>query len=465
LIAVVSADVQIGVNALVGHHPLLRTAVQVGAGTQLGHHLSVERASCIGRDVCCSQGSRAREGPVNSTTFGEAVSTWLSPLPPVLDSADQVDWRRLTGLADALDEALVAHPVGADLSAGPSAAADCGRFGGSWLATLVSTPRSDPCRSRCWRSSCAATGTSTCGMPPDWDIAGHGSPQARRKWIPRLPAGELAGIAVTEPHGGSRPAAARARAVAGPDSTWLVTGRKTWISRLVEAAVFVVFFRAPDGGLVAAVVDAAEPGPRRRPFQPTGLAGWSWGVLDLDGVRVRPGDVLLGDGIALLRGRPASYRPLVTATALGGAAAVFDAVTAGLTARQATGELPRLRDSALVALGRAHAQLATGLLGAAVASHLAEAGHEDAELWGAAMKAHGVDTANQAAAELALLVGAAGFRADCRIAKTRRDLNGLLYADGIHDSLYRAAGKRHIAGESTAVPVPRSRPASVPMTA
>ena len=39
--------------------------------------------------------------------------------------------------------------------------------------------------------------------------------------------------------------------------------------------------------------------------------------------------------------------------------------------------------------------------------------------------------------------GAAGFRADSQIAKTRRDLNGLLYADGIHDSLYRAAGKHH----------------------
>jgi hypothetical protein len=28
-----------------------------------------------------------------------------------------------------------------------------------------------------------------------------------------------------------------------------------------------------------------------------------------------------------------------------------------------------------------------------VAFHLADTGHDDAELWGAAMKAHGVDTA------------------------------------------------------------------------
>lgn len=33
------------------------------------------------------------------------------------------------------------------------------------------------------------------------------------------------------------------------------------------------------------------------------------------------------------------------------------------------------------------------------------------------------------------------FTADSPLAKARRDLNGLLYADGIHDSLYRAASR------------------------
>jgi hypothetical protein len=52
----------------------------------------------------------------------------------------------------------------------------------------------------------------------------------------------------------------------------------------------------------------------------------------------------------------------------------------------------------------------------------------------------------------------------------RRDLSGLLYADGIHDSLYWTAGKQHMttkdsAGAITAVPTPRERPAPVAMTA
>jgi alkylation response protein AidB-like acyl-CoA dehydrogenase len=110
-------------------------------------------------------------------------------------------------------------------------------------------------------------------------IARHGSEQTQQRWIPRLLAGELAGIAVTEPHGGSRPAETHTCAVAGSDGTWRLTGRKTWISRLTEAAVFVLFFRAPDGGLAAAAVDATGPGLRRQPIPPTGACRLDMGHL------------------------------------------------------------------------------------------------------------------------------------------------------------------------------------------
>jgi hypothetical protein len=81
------------------------------------------------------------------------------------------------------------------------------------------------------------------------------------------------------------------------------------------------------------------------------------------------------------------------------------------------------------------------LLAAVTAHQIAQAGHPAAQAWGCAAKTHGVDAAYQAASELALLAGAAGFTADSRTSITRADLNALLYADGIHDSLYRAAGR------------------------
>ncbi|MFI6996561.1 hypothetical protein [Nocardia sp. NPDC050175] len=85
--------------------------------------------------------------------------------------------------------------------------------------------------------------------------------------------------------------------------------------------------------------------------------------------------------MALLRKHFAGYRPLAAATALGGAAAVFDEVVTNLANRYTSGEVARLWDSALVTVGRAHAQLVTALLGTVIAHHMAEVGHEHAERW------------------------------------------------------------------------------------
>jgi len=56
-------------------------------------------------------------------------------------------------------------------------------------------------------------------------------------------------------------------------------------------------------------------------------------------------------------------------------------------------------------------------------------------------KAFAVDAASTAVSDLSLLVGAAGWVAGSRLEKAVRDLRALQYADGIHDSLYRSAGR------------------------
>ncbi|WP_280424416.1 acyl-CoA dehydrogenase family protein [Nocardia carnea] len=385
---------------------------------------------------------------MNPNISVKAIGIWLEPLRPLLDPGNRLDWPRLTALAETLDELIAIHPI----VPGPYGYERSDQL----RAIRIELARNGLLDTTQQPALFAVLAQFMCGYR-DIDlrdstglshgvlIARHASPAARRQWVPRLLDGELAGIAVTEPHGGSNPAATTTAAVTAKDGSWRVTGRKTWISRLTEAAVFVVFFRAPDGHLAAAAVDATEPGLRRQPITPAGLAGWAWGILDLDQVPICPDDVLRGEGMALLRNHFARYRPLITATALGGAAAMFDAVTAALTDRQTTGGVARLRDTALVTVGRAHAQLVTGLLGAVAAAQLAESGHPHAERWSAVMKAHGIDLADRATTDLMPLVGATGFRADGQLVKIRRDLGALLYADGVHDSLYRAAGKQHTA--------------------
>lgn len=143
----------------------------------------------------------------------------------------------------------------------------------------------------------------------------------------------------------------------------------------------------------------------------------------------------------LLREHFAGYRPLVAATALGAAAGCHDRVVAALEARRRSGDIASLRDNALITLGRSYAEINAALLAACNAAMLAESGSLFAVRWGCAVKAYGVEAAYRAVSELALLVGASGFVAGCATAKAVRDLNALLYADGIHDSLYRAAGR------------------------
>lgn len=86
--AIVYADVQVGVNTLVGHHTLLRTAVRVDAETQLGHHLTIERATRIGREVRCSPGSHITSATVLADrvflgagvrTINDKTLTWRDP--------------------------------------------------------------------------------------------------------------------------------------------------------------------------------------------------------------------------------------------------------------------------------------------------------------------------------------------------------------------------------------------------
>lgn len=148
-------------------------------------------------------------------------------------------------------------------------------------------------------------------------------------------------------------------------------------------------------------------------IDPHGLGGWGWGVLRLRGVPVDPATAQIGPpgtGLQVFHHHFARYRPLVTATALGTAAGVHDLVTQALAARIRVGILPRIRDNALIVLGRTHAELTASLLATITTTRLAASGHAGADLAARVGKAAGVDTAIQAVSDLAPLIGAAGFR-------------------------------------------------------
>jgi len=393
------------------------------------------------------------------------ATRWLDPLLPGIPDLVSQDRVLLGRFEDTLRELLAAYPV--------SDSADADERSRNLREIRVALARSDYLA---WAVPARDGGHGrppalqvllqfTCGYY-DIDLRdstglGHGrliaanaAPQVRDCWLPRLLAGAVPGIAITEHHGGSQVHATATSAVLAADGTWQVSGTKTWISRLTEAILFCVFFTAPDGQLTAAVIGADAAGLSRHLITPAGLSGWTWGELRLDNVTVRSADILgrPGDGMRVLHDHFARYRPLVAATALGAAASLHDQTATLLASRRQAGVIARVRDNALITLGRTWAQLNSALLASLSACQLAEAAHPAARAWGCAVKAHSADTAYQVASELALLAGAAGFTAGSRTAKTRADLNALLYADGIHDSLYRAAGRDITARAAAAEP-------------
>lgn len=379
-----------------------------------------------------------------------AVGRWLAPLAATLADLDRSDWAWLHEFEADLVDLATAEP--------PPTAQPALTRRSAWLLNLrrqLAQRRPLPGGGDLVRGAVRQTLVQfVCGFY-DLDLrdaygSGHGalalfavSEPVRRRWAGRLAAGELVGIAATERHGGSRVQEITTSARISASRRWAISGEKCWVSRLVEASGIVVFFRDPDGRITAAIIDADQAGIEREPLQPAGLAGWSWGILRLQELTVDPERDLLagpGQGMALFRRHFASFRPLVAATALGTAAGVHTTVADTLAARARIGVLPRVRDNALITLGRVHAELYAALLSTVATSHLAARGDPRADLWARVGKAHAVDTAHQAVTDLAPLIGAAGFQATSPIAKAHHDLAGLLYADGIHDSLYRSGG-------------------------
>ena len=75
-----------------------------------------------------------------------------------------------------------------------------------------------------------------------------GSEEQRAEWLPRMATGEAIGcFGLTEPTGGSDPAAMSTSAALDGDGTWRITGRKRWIGLASVADVAVVWARAHDG--------------------------------------------------------------------------------------------------------------------------------------------------------------------------------------------------------------------------
>ena len=136
-----------------------------------------------------------------------------------------------------------------------------------------------------------------------------GSEEQKRKYLPRVAAGEISAFALTETHAGSDPATLSLKAEPTPDgSEFILNGEKLWCTNGVKAGVLVVMARTPSKmvkgkerkQISAFIVDVDSPGLEityRCRFM--GLRALYNGVVKFTNVRVPRENMIAKEGQGL----------------------------------------------------------------------------------------------------------------------------------------------------------------------
>jgi alkylation response protein AidB-like acyl-CoA dehydrogenase len=143
------------------------------------------------------------------------------------------------------------------------------------------------------------------GLPQPLKL--FGTPEQKKKYLPRLARGEISAFALTEPDVGSDPARMEATADPSADGeAWILNGEKLWCTNGPVADIMVVMARTPPKpgstrrGITAFIVEADSPGVEntaRLDFM--GLKGIENGVVAFRDVRVPKENVIWGEGRGL----------------------------------------------------------------------------------------------------------------------------------------------------------------------
>ena len=146
-------------------------------------------------------------------------------------------------------------------------------------------------------------------------LVGFGTDEQRKRWLPRIAAGEVvASFALTEPGAGSNPAALRTRARRIEDG-WVIDGQKRFITNAPIAGLFVVFARTSEAvprnpGISVFLVPADTPGVRVGPKDAKMGQEGAWTAdVSFDDVHVSA-DSMVGDEVS-------GYRAAMTSLARG----------------------------------------------------------------------------------------------------------------------------------------------------
>lgn len=266
-------------------------------------------------------------------------------------------------------------------------------------------------------------------------IAEHASSAVRERWLPALVDGTAyVAFGLTEPHAGSDATALRTTAVADGDG-YLISGEKTSVTMLANAAAMIVTARTvrdgEDVGASCFLVDLGADGLTTSEIKDTGWAPMGRGVLHLDAVRVEP-DALIGPEGSAFRSVLGGFdftRPLLALTGIGCARAAIDLTATYVREREAFGSpLSRFEGVSFPLAEHATTLEAARLMCYNALWRRNNALRHTAEA--AMAKWYGPLMASQAIKDCLLLHGNYGYASDYGLEQRLRDVMAVEIADG-----------------------------------
>ncbi len=302
-------------------------------------------------------------------------------------------------------------------------------------------------------AACAATGiiwaTNFHATKPLVDFA---TEEQKKRLLPRVAAGAIGALAITEPAAGSDATAMQTRFTPAGDDI-IVSGGKTFISNGDVADLMLVFGKwAPlgdgRGAISALYLEKGTPGLSvLRTEDKLGHRAASTAALAFDDCRVPRHNLLRapGDGLQLLLAALNKSRPSVAAHALGIARAAFDDAVAYINERRQSGR----RIVEFQGIQFLLADLATDLAMCDAwlwhVARLVDQGEDEIAVEASMLKLRASDLAMRMATEAVQLHGGYGYIKEYRVERLLRDAKITQIWEGTNQIHRQLIGRAFIA--------------------